>query len=52
MQEIYKFEQRGVDERGAVLGQLSPTGIRAHALKRIESFGVDAATVLDAHLKG
>jgi pilus assembly protein CpaF len=46
MQEIYRFEQRGVDARGNVLGELAPTGIRARALKRVETFGIDLSTVL------
>jgi pilus assembly protein CpaF len=51
MQEIYKFEQRGVDARGKIVGQLQPTGIRPRVLQRIEVFGIDVATVLDPFLE-
>ncbi|BDG01208.1 CpaF family protein [Anaeromyxobacter oryzae] len=47
MQEIFKFEQRGVDEHGKVLGHLGPTGVRPKVLSRIERFGIDLATVLE-----
>jgi pilus assembly protein CpaF len=50
MQEIYKFEQRGVDEKGRVLGQLAPTGVRPKVLTRIERFGIDMSTILDRFL--
>jgi pilus assembly protein CpaF len=52
MQEIFKFEQRGVDERGRVLGQLAPTGVRPKVLTRIERFGIDVTKILDPYLKG
>jgi pilus assembly protein CpaF len=51
IQEIYKFEQRGVDEKGRVVGQLAPTGVRAKVLTRIERFGIDLTTILDPYLK-
>jgi pilus assembly protein CpaF len=51
MQEIYKFEQRGVDEKGRVVGQLAPTGVRPKVLARIERFGIDVATILEPYLR-
>jgi pilus assembly protein CpaF len=51
MQEIFKFEQLGVDERGRVLGQLAPTGLRPKVLTRIERFGIDLSKVLDPMLR-
>jgi pilus assembly protein CpaF len=51
MQEIYKFEQRGVDEKGRVVGQLGPTGVRAKLLGRIGQFGVDPSTILEPFLR-
>jgi pilus assembly protein CpaF len=51
MQEIYKFEQRGVDERGRILGQLAPTGVRPKVMARIERFGIDMGSILDPYLK-
>jgi pilus assembly protein CpaF len=41
MQEIFRFHQTGLDERGRVLGQFGPTGIRARWSDRIASFGID-----------
>jgi pilus assembly protein CpaF len=41
MQEIYRFEQRGVDASGKVLGEFTPTGIRPRAMTRIEQYGID-----------
>jgi pilus assembly protein CpaF len=52
MQEIYRFDQRGVGADGRVLGELAPTGIRARALQRIESFGVDLGAVLGPQIGG
>jgi pilus assembly protein CpaF len=52
MQEVYHFEQKGVDENGRVLGALAPTGIRPRALNRIESFGIDRGAILDEYLRG
>jgi pilus assembly protein CpaF len=52
MQEVYRFDQRGVDEHGRVLGELATTGIRPRALGRIESFGIDRSTILDTYLRG
>jgi pilus assembly protein CpaF len=51
IQEIYKFEQRGVDEKGRVVGQLAPTGLRPKVQGRIERYGIDLATILDPLLQ-
>jgi pilus assembly protein CpaF len=51
MQEIFKFEQRGVDANGRVIGQLAPTGVRPKVLTRIERFGIDVTTILDPYLR-
>jgi pilus assembly protein CpaF len=52
MQEIFRFEQRGVRADGAVVGEYTFTGIRPHATERIERMGVDPATVLDEPARG
>jgi pilus assembly protein CpaF len=39
LQEIYRFERRGTDSDGRVLGELKATGIRAKFTKRAEEFG-------------
>ncbi len=51
MQEIFRFEQRGVDEKGRIQGQLASTGIRPRVLTRIQQFGIDLATILDPYLR-
>jgi pilus assembly protein CpaF len=48
MQELYRFEQRGVDAAGNVLGEFSATGIRARCLDRIQRAGIDPDTLLAA----
>jgi len=39
MQDIFIFEQTGVDENGRVLGRLRPTGIRPKCLDRLAAQG-------------
>ncbi|HET6438321.1 MAG TPA: CpaF family protein [Anaeromyxobacter sp.] len=41
MQEIYRFDQRGVDGQGRVQGELAATGVRAQLLDRIQRMGVE-----------
>ena len=48
MQEIFRFNQRGVDGQGRVLGELTPTGIRAKVMERIERAGIDPARLVGA----
>jgi len=48
MQEIFRFNQSGIDERGRVMGHFGPTGIRPRWSERIAAFGID----LDAELFG
>ncbi|MGE5593775.1 MAG: CpaF family protein [Betaproteobacteria bacterium] len=40
MQDIYVFEQTGVDEQGRVVGRFKATGIRPKFLERFESMGI------------
>jgi pilus assembly protein CpaF len=39
--EIFKFERRGLDEQGGVLGELASTGIVPGFLKRLRERGID-----------
>jgi pilus assembly protein CpaF len=39
MQEIFRFEQSGVDQDGKVLGQFSATGVRPRFADRLRMFG-------------
>jgi pilus assembly protein CpaF len=41
MQEIFKFTQTGVDERGRVVGHFGPTGIRPRCAERIRAYGIE-----------
>ncbi|MCF8032504.1 MAG: CpaF family protein [Desulfarculaceae bacterium] len=40
MQEIFRFNQTGIDERGRVQGNFGPTGIRPRWSDRIAAFGI------------
>jgi pilus assembly protein CpaF len=40
MQDIFKFSQEGVDERGKAVGSFAATGIRPTFMSRLESSGV------------
>ncbi|MGD8281932.1 MAG: CpaF family protein [Gemmatimonadota bacterium] len=44
MQDIFKFEQTGVDEDGRVQGRLRPTGIRPKCLDRLGAQGFEMAS--------
>jgi pilus assembly protein CpaF len=48
MQEIFRFNQRGVDGQGRVIGEFAATGIRAKVMERIERAGVDPARLVGA----
>ncbi|MFH1035583.1 MAG: CpaF family protein [Pseudomonadota bacterium] len=41
MQEIFRYSQTGVDERGRVLGRFGPTGIRPRCAERIKAHGIE-----------
>jgi pilus assembly protein CpaF len=48
MQEIFRFEQRGVDGTGRVMGEFVPTGIRPRIMSRLEQYGADPEAVANA----
>jgi pilus assembly protein CpaF len=50
MQEIFRFEQRGVDKDGKIVGEYRPTGVRPKLLERIERYGIDPAEVVRPYL--
>ncbi len=52
LQELFRFEQRGVDAQGNVLGDFVTTGIRPKCLERIERAGIDPERVLASLLEG
>ena len=41
MQDIFLFEQRGIDPDGQVIGELKPTGIRPRFVDKIEQAGIE-----------
>jgi pilus assembly protein CpaF len=45
-QDIFKFEQRGTDKEGKILGEYRPTGVRPKIMERIERYGIDPAEVV------
>jgi pilus assembly protein CpaF len=45
MQEIFRFEQTGVDKDGQVVGTFRATGVRPKALERIARYGVDPMAI-------
>ena len=40
MQDIFIYEQSGVDERGRIVGRLRPTGIRPKFMEKFEAHGI------------
>ena len=50
MQEIFRFEQRGIDGKGQVVGEFVPTGIRPRIMARLEQYGADPSAVAQALL--
>ncbi len=46
MQELYRFEQRGVERDGRVIGEFRSTGVRSRASEKIERYGLDPMAVL------
>lgn len=40
LQDIFVYEQKGVDEHGKVIGHFKPTGIRPKFLEKLESSGI------------
>jgi pilus assembly protein CpaF len=50
MQEIFKFDQHGVDAAGKIVGEFRFTGIRPRALDRIERYGINPAEIIKPYL--
>jgi len=50
MQELFRFEQRGIDASGKIVGEFLPTGIRPKVQERFERFGIDVERLLEPHL--
>jgi pilus assembly protein CpaF len=52
MQELFRFQQRGTDAEGRILGEYAFTGIRPRVMEKIQRAGIDPAALLDKHLRG
>lgn len=46
MQELVKYQQRGVDPQGIVIGEFEACGVQPHCLTRFEELGIDFDPVL------
>jgi pilus assembly protein CpaF len=44
MQDIFSYEQTGVDEDGRVIGRLRPTGIRPRCMDRLQAAGFEMSS--------
>jgi pilus assembly protein CpaF len=40
MQDIFVFEQTGLDEKGKIIGTLRPTGVRPKFVEKFESMNI------------
>jgi pilus assembly protein CpaF len=45
-QDIFRFEQRGTDKDGKIIGEYRPTGVRPKVMERIEKYGINPADVV------
>ncbi len=52
MQELFKFEQTGVERDGRLAGRFLFTGIRPRVMEKIERFGIVPSKLLEEHLRG
>ncbi|HET9553274.1 MAG TPA: CpaF family protein [Anaeromyxobacteraceae bacterium] len=50
MQEIFRFQQRGVDGAGRIVGEFGPTGLRPKVMEKLEQAGVDPARLVGGAL--
>ncbi|NTW97372.1 MAG: CpaF family protein [Oscillochloris sp.] len=48
LQDLFVFEQTGIDERGKIVGQLRPTGVRPKFIEKFESMNI----FLPSHIFG
>jgi pilus assembly protein CpaF len=45
-QDIFKFEQRGTDKDGKIIGEYRATGVRPKVMERIERYGINPADIV------
>ena len=51
-QEIFRFDQRGTDKEGKIIGEYRATGLRPKAMERIERYGISPAEVVQRVMEG
>jgi len=51
-QDIFKFEQRGTDKDGKILGEYRSTGVRPKIMERLERYGINPAEVVARVIAG
>jgi pilus assembly protein CpaF len=51
LQEIFRFDQRGTDGEGRVLGEYAFTGIRPRAMAQIARAGIDPVKLIERHVR-
>jgi pilus assembly protein CpaF len=51
-QDIFKFEQRGTDKEGKIIGEYRSTGVRPKIMERIERYGINPADVVQGVIQG
>jgi pilus assembly protein CpaF len=49
-QDIFKFEQRGTDKDGKIVGEYRPTGVRPKIMERIEKYGINPTEIVQSLL--
>jgi pilus assembly protein CpaF len=50
-QDIFRFEQRGTDKDGKIVGEYKPTGVRPKIMERIEKYGIVPADIVQGILQ-
>jgi pilus assembly protein CpaF len=43
LQDIFTYEQTGIDDSGRVIGRLRPTGIRPRCMDKLHAYGIEMA---------
>src|SRR5262249_47258003 len=52
LQEIFKFDQRGTDKDGRIVGEYRATGVRPRIMERIERFGINPIEIMRPYVAG
>ncbi|MFZ0545009.1 MAG: CpaF family protein [Candidatus Promineifilaceae bacterium] len=52
MQDVFKFEERGEDENGKVLGEFGPTGMPPFYTKRLKNYGFNLPSKMFMKARG